>query len=88
MGQLLAWYDLDAPRWDWSEYLDERAVGPLSTMDSYDSAFAHRLAVLDAAQRARLDPTVGLLAEPVSISACPECGCGCGASPSSRSGGT
>ncbi|HEY5026208.1 MAG TPA: TM0106 family RecB-like putative nuclease [Acidimicrobiales bacterium] len=74
VGQLLAWYDLDAPRWDWSEYLDERVVGSLSTMETYDSAFAHRLAVLEAAQRHRQDPTVPLLAEPVAISACPECG--------------
>ena len=27
VGQRLAWYDLDAPRWDWSEYLDRRAGG-------------------------------------------------------------
>jgi len=74
VGQLLAWYDLDAPRWDWSEYLEERVEGPLSTMETYDGAFAHRLAVIDAARRHRRDPTVALLAEPVSISACPECG--------------
>jgi len=74
VGQLLAWYDLDAPRWDWSEYLDERVEGPLSTMETYDGAFAHRLAVIEAALRHRRDPTVALLAEPVSIPACPECG--------------
>ncbi len=73
-GQRLAWYDLDAPRWDWSEYLDERVDGPLSTMESYDGAFAHGLTVIDAAVRHMQDPDVALQAEPVAIPDCPECG--------------
>lgn len=73
-GQQLAWYDLDVPRWEPSEYLKEGPAGPLSTMESYDSDFAHRLAVIDATLAHQLDPTVPLLAEPVLVSACPECG--------------
>jgi predicted RecB family nuclease len=73
-GQLLSWYDLDAARWEWSEYLDERVDGSLSSMESYDAAFAHRLSVIDAALRHQRDPTVALRAEPVAIQSCPECG--------------
>jgi hypothetical protein len=74
VGPRLAWYDLDAPRWDPSEYLMQQAVGPLSTMETYDAAFAHRLAVSDTALEHRQDSTVALLAEPVLVPACPECG--------------
>jgi predicted RecB family nuclease len=70
----LAWYELDTERWDWSEYLDERVDRPLSTMESYDGAFAHGLTVIDAALRHRRDPDVPLQAEPVAIPDCPECG--------------
>jgi predicted RecB family nuclease len=74
VGQQLAWYDLDAPCWAPSEYLEERPAGPLSTMESYDAAFAHRLTVIDAALRQRRDPAVPLLAEPILVPACAECG--------------
>ena len=73
-GRSLSWFDLDAPRWGWSEYLEGRVDVPLSSMDSYDVAFAHRLSVIDAALRHQLDPTLSLAAEPVAIKACPECG--------------
>jgi predicted RecB family nuclease len=46
----------------------------MSTMESYDAAFAHRLAVIDAALRHRRDPPVPLLAEPILVPACAECG--------------
>jgi predicted RecB family nuclease len=74
VGQQLAWYDLDAPCWAPSEYLEEQPAGPMSTMESYDAAFAHRLAVVDAALRHRRDPAVPLLAEPILVPACAECG--------------
>ena len=73
-GQQLAWYDLDAPCWEPSEYLEERPVGPMSTMESYDAAFAHRLEVIYAAHRHRRDPAIPLLAEPILVPACAECG--------------
>jgi predicted RecB family nuclease len=74
VGPRLAWYDLDAPRWDPSEYLKQQAVGPLSTMETYDAAFAHRLAVSDAAIGHQQDSTIPLLAEPILIPACGDCG--------------
>ena len=43
-------------------------------METYGAAFAHRLAVADAALGHRRDPTVPLLAEPILIPACGECG--------------
>ena len=46
----------------------------LSTMETYEAAFGHRLAVSDAALGHRRDPTVPLLAEPILIPACDECG--------------
>jgi predicted RecB family nuclease len=70
----LAWYDLDTARWEPSAYFDDLVEVPLSTMESYDRAFGHRLAVIDAAQRHLQDPTVALRAEPVAIPDCPECG--------------
>jgi hypothetical protein len=74
VGQQLAWYDLDAPCWTPSEYLEERPAGPLSTMECYAAAFAHRLAVIDAALRYKWNPTIRLLAEPILVPACVECG--------------
>ena len=74
VGQRLAWYDLDAPRWKPSEYPREQSTGPMSTMESYDAAFAHRLAVIDAARRYKQNPAVALLAEPILVPACAECG--------------
>ncbi|HVA05036.1 MAG TPA: TM0106 family RecB-like putative nuclease [Acidimicrobiales bacterium] len=72
--QRLAWYDLDSERWDWSQYLDEPMDRRLSTMESYDGAFAHGLVIIEAAVRHRRDPDVALAAEPVAIPDCPECG--------------
>jgi predicted RecB family nuclease len=74
VGPKLAWYDLDAPRWEPSEYLEPDPKGPLSTMETYEAAFAHRLAVSDAALAHRQDQTIPLLAESILIPACGECG--------------
>ncbi len=73
-GHCLAWYNLDAPRWAPSDYLEYPPVGPLSTMDSYDASFTHGLGVIDAAIEHLEDPAVPLLAQPILIDACPECG--------------
>lgn len=43
-------------------------------METYEAAFAHRLAVSDAAFGHHRDPTVPLLAEPILIPTCDECG--------------
>ena len=72
-GRRLAWYSLDSPRWEPPPDLETPGTERWSTMATYDVAFAHRLAVLDAALRHRQDPAVALLAEPVLVSACPEC---------------
>ena len=74
VGPRLAWYDLATERWGPSEYLDQQPPGPRSTMDAYEDAFAYRLAVADAALGHRREATVPLLAEPVLIPACDECG--------------
>ena len=74
VGPRLAWYDLDAPLWQPSEYLEQQTIGPLSTMETYEVAFGHRLAVADAALGHRRNPAIPLMAEPILIRACGECG--------------
>jgi predicted RecB family nuclease len=72
--ELVVWHDLDAPRWDLAEYIDDPPPQPLSTMEAYDLEFDHRISVIDASLAHLSDPTSPLLAEPIVIKACDECG--------------
>jgi len=71
---LVVWHDLDVPRWGLTAYIDDPPDQPLSTMEAYDLEFAHRLAVIDAALVHVSDPAAPLLAQPIAVDACPECG--------------
>jgi predicted RecB family nuclease len=70
----VVWYDLDLPVWHPSEYIEDPPPEPLSTMRAYDLEFAHRLAVVDASLAHRSDPASPLLAEPIAVHECGECG--------------
>jgi predicted RecB family nuclease len=72
--ELVVWHDLDVPRWGLTEYIDDPPPQPLSTMEAYDLEFAHRLAVIDAAVVHTSDPAAPLVAQPIAVDACPECG--------------
>jgi predicted RecB family nuclease len=72
--ELVVWHDLDVPRWRLTEYIDDPPPQPLSTMEAYDLEFAHRLAVIDAALVHESDAAAPLLAQPIAVDACPECG--------------
>ena len=72
--ELVVWHDLDAPRWDLTEYIDDPPPQPLSTMEAYDLEFDHRISVIDASITHLSDPASPLLAEPIAIKACDECG--------------
>ncbi len=72
--ELVVWHDLDAPRWGLTDYIDDPPPQPLSTMEAYDLEFGHHLAVIDAAQVHVSDPAAPLLAQPIAVDACPECG--------------
>lgn len=71
---LVVWHDLDAPRWGLTEYIDDPPPQPLSTMEAYDLEFAHRLEVMEAALAHESDPATPLLAQPIAVDACAECG--------------
>jgi predicted RecB family nuclease len=43
-------------------------------MEAYDLEFAHRLAVIDAAVVHASDPAAPLVAQPIAVDACPDCG--------------
>lgn len=60
--KVVTWFDLDA-------VLHDREP----VMDAYDSAFALRLAIIDAASEHIADPSVELLVGPVRIGDCGEC---------------
>ena len=67
----VVWYDLDLPVWAGA---DAPGRGRRrSTMELYDSEFARRREVVDAAARHRLDPSLPLLATPIRIGECPQC---------------
>jgi predicted RecB family nuclease len=72
--EVVVWHDLDVPRWGVTEYIGDPPPQPLSTMEAYDLEFAHRLAVRDAAEVHASDPAAPLLAQPIAVDACPECG--------------
>ena len=56
------------------EYVDDPPPEPISTMEAYDLEFDHRLAVVDARLVHVSDPAAPLLAEPIAVDACAECG--------------
>jgi len=72
--ELVVWHDLDVPRWALTAYIDDPPPQLLSTMEAYDLEFRHRLAVIDAALVHVSDPGAPLLAQPIAVDACPECG--------------
>ncbi len=72
--ELVVWHDLDLPVWHPSEYIEDPAPEPLSTMQAYDLEFAHRLSVVDASLAHLSDPASPLLAEPIAVPECGECG--------------
>jgi predicted RecB family nuclease len=72
--ELIVWHDLDVPRWGLTEYINDPPPQSLSTMEAYDLEFAHRLAVIDAALVHASDPAAPLLAEPIAVPECGECG--------------
>ncbi|MGA9775648.1 MAG: ribonuclease H-like domain-containing protein, partial [Candidatus Dormiibacterota bacterium] len=80
----VVWYDLDLPVWAGA---DAPARGRRrSTMELYDSEFALRLEVVDAAARHRLDTSVPLLGTPIRIRECAECPWWCWCGPILESG--
>ena len=70
----VVWYDLDVPIWHPTEYIADAPDRPLSTMEVYDLEFAHRLSVIDASLAHLSDPASPLLAEPIAVPECGECG--------------
>lgn len=70
----VVWHDLDLPMWHPSEYIEDPPPELLSTMSAYDLEFAHRLAVVDASLAHLSDPASLLLAEPIAVPECGECG--------------
>jgi predicted RecB family nuclease len=71
-GQI-AWYDLDQPCLDPSEYLVAAPARRLSAMELYDLEFAHRLAVHSAALEHIGSTDAPLLAEPIVCRQCDMC---------------
>lgn len=74
----VVWYDLDLPVWAEAGAPGRRRRR--STMELYDSEFALRREVVDAAARHRLDPALPLRATPIRIGECAQCPwwCWCG----------
>ena len=70
----LVWYDLDLPKWQPSEYIEDPPDRPLSTMELYDLEFAYRLSVIEASLLHLEDPASPLLAEPIAVKECDGCG--------------
>jgi predicted RecB family nuclease len=70
---VIAWYDLDEPCLDPSEYLVAPSAGRLSAMELYDLEFAHRLAVHAAALEHIGSAAAPLLAEPITCRQCDMC---------------
>jgi predicted RecB family nuclease len=70
----VVWYDLDRAAWLPSGYFGDPSPELLSTMELYDAEFAHRLAVIGASLEHRVDPASPLLAEPIAVPDCGECG--------------
>jgi len=70
----VTWHDLDLPVWQPSEYIKDPRPEPLSTMQAYDLEFALRLSVVDASLSHLSDPASPLLAEPIAVHECGECG--------------
>ncbi len=80
----VVWYHLDLPVWAGA---DAPGGGRRrSTMELYDSEFARRREVVEAAARHRLDPTVPLRATPVRIGECTQCPWWCWCGPILHSG--
>lgn len=80
----VVWYDLDLPVWAGA---DAPGGGRRrSTMELYDSEFALRREVVDAAARHRLDPSVPLRATPIRIGECAQCPWWCWCGPILHSG--
>lgn len=77
------WYDLDLPVWTGG---DASARGRRSTMELYDSEFAVRWEVVEAAARHRLDPLVPLRGTPIRIGECAQCPWWCWCGPILQSG--
>ena len=68
---VIAWFRLDAARLSVDAEVDPD--GRESALDRYDREFAHRIAVMDAAQLHRRDPSVPLLELPVRHAECDTC---------------
>ncbi len=79
----VVWYDLDLPVWAGG---DTPGRGRRSTLELYDSEFARRQEVVNAAARHRLDPTVPLRATPIRIGECAQCPWWCWCGPILESG--
>ena len=72
--ELVVWHDLDLPVWHPSEYIEDPPSEPFSTMQAYDLEFGHRLSVVDASLAHLSNPASPLLAEPIAVPECGECG--------------
>jgi len=72
--QRVVWHDLDLPVWHPSEYIEDPPPELISTMEVYDLEFAHRLSVVGASLAHLSDPASPLLAEPIAVHECHECG--------------
>ena len=70
----VVWHDLDLPVWHPSDYIEDPPPELLSTMRAYDLEFALRLSVVDASLTHLSDPASPLLAEPIAVHECDECG--------------
>ena len=70
----LVWYDLDLPKWQPSDYIEDPPDRQLSTVELYDLEFAYRLSVIEASLLHQENPTSPLLAEPIAVKECDGCG--------------
>jgi len=70
----VVWYDLDLPIWHPTGYIADPPDRLLSTVEVYDLEFAHRLSVIDASLAHLSDQASPLLAEPIAVPECGECG--------------
>jgi predicted RecB family nuclease len=70
---VVVWYDLDEPWLAPPEYVESAPDAPLSAMARYELEFAHRLAVLLAAEEYADSGDTSLLAEPIVCDQCDLC---------------
>ena len=70
---VIVWHDLAEANLPAPDYVDGAPTGPMSAAARYDLEFAHRLAILQAAEDYLDDGTSVLLAEPIVCDQCDMC---------------